>query len=87
MKHAGSQALKNIAGLLEDLRERARLRERTEGVFYLGSKAFLHFHEDPTGTFADLRSGVGFVRHPVNCAKEWRALLKEVDTILDDGCR
>jgi len=29
--------------------------ERTPGCFYLGSKAYLHFHEDPLGIFADVK--------------------------------
>jgi hypothetical protein len=33
--------------------------ERKRGVFYLKSKAFLHFHEDPAGLFADLRDTQG----------------------------
>jgi hypothetical protein len=33
--------------------------ERKRGVFYLKSKAFLHFHEDPAGLFADLRDARG----------------------------
>lgn len=33
--------------------------EKTRGVFYLKSRAFLHFHEDPAGLFADLRDAQG----------------------------
>jgi hypothetical protein len=28
-------------------------------VFYRGSRAFLHFHEDPAGLFADVRTADG----------------------------
>ena len=40
-----------------------RLKERSRGVFYRQSQAFLHFHEDSKGLFADLRAeGGGFER-------------------------
>ena len=31
------------------------LTERTPGTFYRRSRAFLHFHADPAGIFADVR--------------------------------
>lgn len=55
MKHAGPAALDALEPLLKRLRALGRLRETRPGVFYLRSRAFLHFHEDPTGLFADLR--------------------------------
>jgi hypothetical protein len=55
MKHAGSAALDELEPLLAELRRFAALREKTRGVFYRGGKAFLHFHEDPAGLFADMR--------------------------------
>jgi hypothetical protein len=37
------------------------LLERAPGSFYRKSKAYLHFHEDPSGTFADVKlNGVEF---------------------------
>jgi hypothetical protein len=59
MRHAGGAALDRLEPLLARLRQIARLRERTRGVFYLRSKAFLHFHEDPAGLFADIRAADG----------------------------
>ena len=55
MKHAGPAALNELEPLLKDLRTLPGLKEKTRGVFYRNSKAFLHFHEDPDGLFADLR--------------------------------
>jgi hypothetical protein len=55
MKHAGPAALDQIEPLLERLRAMGGLKERARGVFYWKSRAFLHFHEDPAGLFADLR--------------------------------
>jgi len=62
MRHAGSDALDGIEPLLVRLRTVPGLVERTRGVFYRGSKAFLHFHEDPTGMYADVRLGREFER-------------------------
>ena len=56
MKHAGSAALDSLEPLLERLRAITALKERSRGVFYLKSRAFLHFHEDPTGLYADIRA-------------------------------
>ncbi len=55
MKHAGDHALDELEPLLAQLRTLPRLREKKRGTFYVGAKAFLHFHEDPAGPFADLK--------------------------------
>ena len=57
MKHAGQAALDTIEPLLERIRAAGGLKEKSRGVFYLRSKSFLHFHEDPKGMFADIRAG------------------------------
>ena len=59
MKHAGQAALDQLEPLLAQIRAAGGLRERSRGVFYRGSKAFLHFHEDPAGLFADIRAADG----------------------------
>jgi hypothetical protein len=51
------------------------LTEKSRGVFYTGSKAFLHFHEDPSGMHADVRLADDFVRYRVESAEEQQALL------------
>jgi len=56
MKHAGPEALDALEPLLEQVRRLPGLKEKTRGVFYLKSKACLHFHEDQSGLWADLRS-------------------------------
>lgn len=55
MKHASSGALDGLEPLLARVRDLPGLKERTRGVFYRRGRAFLHFHEDPTGLFGDLR--------------------------------
>jgi hypothetical protein len=59
MKHAGAAALDELEGLLISIRALTGLKERSRGVFYHRSKAFLHFHEDPAGLFADVRNTEG----------------------------
>jgi hypothetical protein len=82
MKHAGTAALQGLSDLLEQIRVKEGLKEKKLGIFYRKSKAFLHFHEDPAGLFADLSQGADFARFPVNTQKEWRALLAAIDQAL-----
>ena len=57
MKHAGSDALDQLEPLLARVRALPGLVEKKRGSFYRKSRAFLHFHEDPKGLFADIRCG------------------------------
>jgi hypothetical protein len=72
MKHAGGAALDELEPLLKVLRALPRLTERKRGIFYVGSKAFLHFHEDPAGPFADLKTSLSgdYERFRVRTARE-----------------
>lgn len=54
MRHARDQDLDRLENLLVELRTLPGLTEKTRGVFYRRSRAFLHFHEDPEGMFADI---------------------------------
>ena len=79
MKHASPASLERLAPLLEQLRGVAGLVERTPGSFYRRSAAFLHFHEDPSGLFADVKLNlVDFERLPVNTHAQQAALLRAV---------
>jgi hypothetical protein len=82
MKHAGPDALDALEPALAELRKLPGLREKTRGIFYRGSDAFLHFHEDPAGFFADLKRGGHFVRMPANTRKEVDGLIREARRIL-----
>ncbi len=82
MKHAGPNALDALELVLEQLRAIDGLKEKSRGTFYRKSKAFLHFHEDPAGFFADLKTGDHFVRLPVNNRIEIAALLGEAKRVL-----
>ena len=79
MKHATAAALDRLEPLLARLRALPGLTERKRGIFYRRSSAFLHFHEDPAGMFADVRGQDGvFDRLRVETADEQSALRDEV---------
>jgi hypothetical protein len=83
MKHATSAALDRLSELLDQIRMRDGLKEKSTGIFYRRSKSFLHFHEDPLGLFADLSIGSDFDRYPANNGHEWQVLLAAIDRALD----
>jgi len=79
VRHARADALDQLEPLLVGLRAIPGLREKTRGTFYRGAKAFLHFHEDPTGLFADVRlDGSDFERVEVTSASQQQRLLRTV---------
>lgn len=84
MRHAGKETLAEIEPLLRHLREIPKMVERTPGCFYLSSKAYVHFHEDPEGIFADVKlNGKTFDRLRVSTKREQSRFLKAVD----ESCR
>ena len=83
MKHAGHDALDRLEPLLHEIRTVPGLVERTRGVFYKKSKAFLHFHEDPSGFFADVRPGTEFIRYRVETDGERQAFVALVRPAAD----
>ena len=79
VRHASPADLERISDLLAKLRSTDGLVERTPGVFYRRSRAFLHFHEDPTGMFADVRlAGDDFTRLRVTSRSQQASLLRQV---------
>jgi hypothetical protein len=86
MRHASTATLEQLAPLLERLRRVPGLVERKPGTFYYRSSAFLHFHEDPAGLFADAKlSSSLFERHRVSTRAGQAALLKAVVSALGSG--
>ena len=82
MKHAGPATFARISSLLDELRTRPALRETRPGAFSLKSRAFLHFHDDPSGVFADVRLADDFVRMRVSTRSEQADLLERIDACL-----
>ena len=75
MKHVSTAGLDELDDLLLELRGVDGLKEKKRGVFYRGSRAFLHFHEDPTGLYADVRIDAEFERMRVTTKAERKRLL------------
>jgi hypothetical protein len=82
MKHAGEAALDRLDSLLSRLRKQNGLKERKRGVFYRASAAFLHFHEDPEGLFADVRTDSDWERLAVNTRVQQRELVAKIKAAL-----
>jgi hypothetical protein len=84
VRHITPERLDELENLLEALRGIDALREKKHGVFYRKSRAFLHFHEDPAGLFADVRlAGTDFDRRRVSTQAERASLLAAIRTALD----
>lgn len=75
MKHAGPASIDLLRDLIDSIRARHDLKESRPGVFYRKGKAFLHFHEDAAGLFADLRVSDEWERFRVSDAREQAAFL------------
>jgi hypothetical protein len=82
MRHAGPATLATIAPLLERIRRHPELAERSPGVFWRRRQAFLHFHEDPAGLFADLKVGRRWHRFPLGRPVGEAKLLARVARLL-----
>jgi hypothetical protein len=86
VKHAGPEALDALAYLVAAVRARG-LKEPRPGIFYRKGKAWLHFHEDKAGLFADLRLGSEWERFRVSDAAGQANLLKLIDRSLARAAR
>ena len=85
MKHAGSAALAALEDVLGRLRQSPELREKSRGVFYRKSRAFLHFHEHGDDLYADVRQTDGeYLRLRITTQDE-RAQFEQAVVALLDG--
>jgi len=76
MKHAHPNTLAALEPFLRKVREHAALIERTPGSFYRKSTAYLHFHEDPSEIYADVKLNlVDFTRVRATTPQERAHLL------------
>jgi hypothetical protein len=82
VKHAGGVSLDVLEPLLAEIRLRPDLKEKKRGTFYRKGRAWLHFHEDPKGMFADLRGPDDWLRLRVSDPSEQEALLAGMDAAL-----
>lgn len=79
MKHATDASLDAVDDLLAQVRRIPGLTEKKRGVFYRKSRAFLHFHEDPSGMYADLRVADEWERFCVTVADEREAFIGRLE--------
>jgi hypothetical protein len=86
VKHAGPETLDALADLVASVRARG-LKEPRPGIFYRKGKAWLHFHEDKAGLFADIRLGAEWERFRVSDAAEQANLLRLIDRSLTRAAR
>jgi hypothetical protein len=83
VKHAGPDTFSRLTEFLGELRQRPLLREKSTGIFYIKATAFLHFHDDTSGIFADVKlDQTGYSRCRVSTRSEQKALLKKIDRCL-----
>jgi N-acetylglutamate synthase-like GNAT family acetyltransferase len=85
MRHARAEDLDRVDALLDELRLIDGLTEKTRGVFYVRSKAFLHFHEHEGEILCDVRldlSAADFDRRVLTTKATQRALVRDVRTAL-----
>jgi hypothetical protein len=85
VRHATAPTLDQLEPLLVELRALEGMREKKRGTFYRGSSAFLHFHEDPAGIFADVKLDGEFQRFRATSERERRALVARVRRALSPG--
>ena len=83
MRHARPEDLDQLEPLLARVRALDGLVERSRGVFYRRSKAFLHFHHDPTGMHADVRLGTAFERFRVDDPSEQDQLVEAIKRVIE----
>jgi hypothetical protein len=87
MKHATEEGLLPITDLLDEIRREARVKERGTGIFYSRGKAFLHFHEDPRGIFADIRGPDDWERFAVSDQPGQASLLARMFALLPNSAK
>ncbi len=79
MSRPAPETFDYIEPLLRRLRGVEGLTEKSRGVFYIKSKAFLHFHGHPGAAVADLKMRDDWDRFPINSKRDQSALLKLVE--------
>jgi hypothetical protein len=79
MPRADTEALGRLAPVLRQLRDIKGVREERPGIFYARREAFVHFHEDASGLYADLKKsgGSGFDRYPLATPAQQRKLVDD----------
>ncbi len=79
MPRADADALARLAPVLRQLRDIKGVREERPGTFLARREAFVQFHEDGDGLYADLKKagGSGFDRYPLATPAQQRKLVDD----------
>jgi hypothetical protein len=78
VRHATQDDLDRLEVLLFELRKLPQLRERKRGYFSRRSRAFLHFHQDASDLYVDVRLDSKFQRLRVTSRDEQTGFLSQV---------
>jgi hypothetical protein len=80
VRHADEATFEQLQDLLASLRKLPGVVERRPGAFSFRSRALLHFHDDPTGPYADLKVSPeeGFRRFRVRTKADQTAFVRQV---------
>ena len=82
MKHATPECLDGLEPLLEEIRRHTTLKERARGVFYLRSRAMLHFHEESGGHLRRSASRGRLAPFPGQLQDRTKELLRQLSLCL-----
>jgi len=85
MKHASPAALDALDSLFAEILMREGVKDRGRGHFYRNGKALAHFHEDPSGLYADLHMGRVWRRLRVSEPDERDRFLAALDDAIPTG--
>ena len=83
MSRPAPETFDSVEPMLAELRRYPQLTEKSRGVFYIKSKAFLHFHGKPGDVVADVKTAGDWTRLPVNTDKERNRALDMVEAHLN----
>jgi len=79
MAHAEPEHLKGLEAALDELRSWPRIKEKSRGTFYVGSKSFLHFHIQDAHLWADVKlPDGGWAEVPATTKVDRAAFVKRV---------
>lgn len=78
--------MQQLSGLRQELACLPGLKEVRPGAFYRAGRSVLHFHEDESGLYADVRFRLEekYHRLPVTSLGDQRALLDQLRVALAD---
>jgi len=83
MGHTKPEMLADIAAELAAVRGLEGIKERSPGVFYYKSIAFLHFHDKNGKRWADVKSPRGYREVAIDFQADARARRKFVQSVTD----